>query len=123
LIKAVEVFLALLRQCNCGLGGRHGRNKDGRLGADLTSSKTKSRLRGIGRLCHASGAARSSGSGFAVMQPINLGSGEDPILDLNRCGDLSRLGQIVQRDHCIAQRWAINQMSPSMSVAGWLASA
>ena len=38
-----------------------------------------------------------------------LGSGEDPILDLDRCGDLSRLGQIVQRDHCITQRWAINQ--------------
>jgi hypothetical protein len=56
------------------------------------------------------------------MQPINLGSGEDPILDLDRCGALSRLGQIVQRDHCIAERWAIN-MSPSMSVAGWLASA
>jgi hypothetical protein len=34
--------------------GRHGRNKDGRLVADLTSSKTKSRLGGIGRLCHAS---------------------------------------------------------------------
>jgi hypothetical protein len=44
-----------------------------------------------------------------MMQPINLGSGEDPILDLDRCGDLSRLGQIVQRDHCITQRWAINQ--------------
>ena len=54
-------------------------------------------------------AARSSGSGLAVMQPINLGSGEDPILDLDRCGALSRLGQIVQRDHCIAERWAINQ--------------
>src|SRR6516162_1372278 len=53
--------------------------------------------------------ARSSGSGLAVMQPINLGSGEDPILDLDRCDALSRLGQIVQRDHCIAQRWAINQ--------------
>ena len=26
-------------------------------------------------------AARSSGSGLAVMQPINLGSGKDPILD------------------------------------------
>jgi hypothetical protein len=52
---------------------------------------------------------RSSGSGLAVMQPINLGSGEDPILDLGRCDALSRLGQIVQRDHCIAQRWAINQ--------------
>ena len=52
---------------------------------------------------------RSSGSGLAVMQPINLGSGEDPILDLDRCGVLSRLGQIVQRDHSIAQRWAINQ--------------
>jgi len=52
---------------------------------------------------------RSSGSGLAVMQPINLGSGEDPILDLDRCDALSRLGQIVQRDHCIAQRWAINQ--------------
>jgi hypothetical protein len=91
------------------LEGRHGRNKDGRLGADLTSSKTESRLGGIGWLCHASGAARSSGSGFAVMQPINLGSSEDPILELDRCGDLSRLGQTVQRDHCIAQRWAINQ--------------
>jgi len=54
-------------------------------------------------------AARSSGSGLAVMQPINLGSGEDPILDLDRCDALSRLGQIVQRDHCIAQRWTINQ--------------
>jgi hypothetical protein len=54
-------------------------------------------------------AARSSGSGLAVMKPINLGSGEDPILDLDRCGALSRLGQIVQRDHCIAERWAINQ--------------
>ena len=52
---------------------------------------------------------RSSGSGLAVMQPINLGSGGDPILDLDRCDALSRLGQIVQRDHCIAQRWAINQ--------------
>ena len=49
-------------------------------------------------------AARSSGAGLAVMQPINLGSGEDPILDLDRCGALSRLGQMVQRDHCIAQR-------------------
>ena len=57
----------------------------------------------------ASRAARSSGSGLAVMQPINLGSGEDPILDLDRCGALSRLGQIVQRDHCIAQRLVINQ--------------
>ena len=52
---------------------------------------------------------RSSRSGLAVMQPINLGNGEDPIPDLDRCGVLSRLGQIVQRDHCIAQRWAINQ--------------
>ena len=59
--------------------------------------------------CHSCGAACSSGSGLAVMQPINLGSGEDPILDLDRCGALSRLGQIVQRDHCIAQRRAINQ--------------
>jgi len=46
---------------------------------------------------------------LAVMQPIDLGSGEDPILDLDRCGALSRLGQIVQRDHCIAQRLVINQ--------------
>ena len=52
---------------------------------------------------------RLSGSGLAVMQPINLGSGEDPILDLDRCDALSRLGQTVQRDHSIAQRWAINQ--------------
>jgi hypothetical protein len=54
-------------------------------------------------------AARSSGSDLAVIKPINLGSGEDPILDLDRCDALSRLGQIVQRDHCIAQRWAINE--------------
>ena len=43
------------------------------------------------------------------MQTINLGNGEDPIPDLDRCDVLSRLGQIVQRDHSIAQRWAINQ--------------
>ena len=43
------------------------------------------------------------------MQTINLGNGEDPILDLDRCDVLSRLGQAVQRDHSIAQRWAINQ--------------
>jgi hypothetical protein len=54
-------------------------------------------------------AARSSGSGLAVMQPINLGSGKDPILDYDCCGALSRLGQIVQLDDCIAQRWAINR--------------
>ena len=66
---------------------------------------------------------RSSRSGLAVMQPINLGSGGDPILDLDRWDALSRLGQIVQRDHCIAQRWAINQYVAVLSVARWLASA
>ena len=30
------------------------------------------------------------------MQPINFGSGEDPILDLDRCDALSHLGQMVQ---------------------------
>ena len=56
---------------------------------------------------------------LAVMQPIDLGSGEDPILDLDRCGALSRLGQIVQRDHCIAQRLVINQYCRlSASLAG-----
>jgi hypothetical protein len=33
---------------------------------------------------------------LAVMQPINLGSGEDPILDLDRCDALSHLGQMVR---------------------------
>jgi hypothetical protein len=46
---------------------------------------------------------------LAVMQPINLSSGEDPILDLDRCAALSRLGQMIQGDHCIAQRLVINQ--------------
>ena len=68
-------------------------------------------------------AARSSGSGFAVMQPINLGSGEDPILDLDRCGDLSRLGQIAQRTTASPSVEQLVNTSPSMSVAGWLASA
>jgi len=44
------------------------------------------------------------------MQPINLSSGEDPIADLDHCGALSGFGQIVQRDHCIAQRWAIDRL-------------
>ena len=52
---------------------------------------------------------RSSGSGLAVMQPINLGSGENPVAHLDRCGALSRLGQLVQSDHCIAQRCVINK--------------
>src|SRR6516165_9068620 len=46
---------------------------------------------------------------LAVMQPINLGSGENPVAHLDRCGALSRLGQLVQSDHCIAQRCVINK--------------
>jgi len=44
------------------------------------------------------------------MQPINLSSGKDPILDLDHCGALPIRWQIVQRDHCLAQRWAIDRI-------------
>ena len=45
-----------------------------------------------------------------MVQPINLGSGIDPVAYLNCCGAFSRLGQMVQSDHCLAQRQAINRL-------------
>ena len=63
---------------------------------------------------------RSSGSGLAVMQPINLGSGEDPVLDLDRCDALSQFGQIVQRDHRLSKRWAIDRLA-AVYQRRWLA--
>jgi len=54
------------------------------------------------------------------MQPINLGSGEDPILDLDRCDTLSQFGQIVQRDHRLSKRWAIDRLA-AVYQRRWLA--
>ena len=44
------------------------------------------------------------------MQPINLSSGEDPIADLDRCGALPIGWQMVQGDHCLSKRRAINRI-------------
>ena len=44
------------------------------------------------------------------MQPINLSSGEDAITDLDHCGALPIGWQIVQRDHRLSKRWAINRL-------------
>ena len=45
-----------------------------------------------------------------MMQPINLSSGEDPIADLDPCGDLPIGWQMVQSDHGLSKRWAIDRI-------------
>jgi hypothetical protein len=48
--------------------------------------------------------------GLAMVQPINLGSGIDPIAYLDCCGALSRLRQMVKSDHGLADGKAINRL-------------
>jgi hypothetical protein len=63
-------------------------------------------------------AARSSGSGLAVMQPINLGSGEDPILTLIVATLFRGSGGLSSATTASPSVGQSIDMSTSMSVAG-----